>query len=325
MIIQLSLIICVLVEFGYVLAGENRIFRYDYEFSDEINSYFRLHKYPRSWVNARTRCRHEGAQLYTPANGQEADFVKLLHEDLHSDFNGIYLGLNAYFSEGDFASTEEQSVLDLYNVWNDGEPNNMNDIEDCAVMTRTGKYSDVACNQVFPFLCARPEAGLTWNSACNTYDMGYQSSPGLSSCFKIHTDPKNWTNGYATCKAEGGYLAIVNSVAEKSFLVKMFAENPAGSLRGNFWKDVLLIGFHDWFMAREYEYLDGPRVPLTKFSGGEPNDFAPGERCGAMYRNGLFDDIWCNRPNIFACERPLVAALPPGRGVTPTWRSSRNR
>ena len=53
----------------------------------------------------------------------------------------------------------------------------------------------------------------------------------------------------------------------------------------------------------------------SKFSGGEPNNAAPGEKCGAIYRTALLDDLWCDRPAAFICEKkpdfpPVCKSLP---------------
>ena len=40
------------------------------------------------------------------------------------------------------------------------------------------------------------------------------------------------------------------------------------------------------------------------FSGGEPNNFTPGQYCGAVIRGSpYFDDLWCDRPAAFICEK----------------------
>lgn len=41
----------------------------------------------------------------------------------------------------------------------------------------------------------------------------------------------------------------------------------------------------------------------AKFSGGEPNNATTGEYCGAVYRSALFDDLWCEKPAAFICEK----------------------
>lgn len=40
-----------------------------------------------------------------------------------------------------------------------------------------------------------------------------------------------------------------------------------------------------------------------KFSPGEPNNATTGEFCGAVYRNGMYDDLWCENKYAFICEK----------------------
>lgn len=52
----------------------------------------------------------------------------------------------------------------------------------------------------------------------------------------------------------------------------------------------------------------------SKFSLGEPNNSKPEERCGSIYRSGLLNDLWCDRPAPFICEKspdhpPVCRAL----------------
>ncbi|CAH0697215.1 unnamed protein product [Spodoptera exigua] len=51
-----------------------------------------------------------------------------------------------------------------------------------------------------------------------------------------------------------------------------------------------------------------PGLTLTetgynKFSPGEPSNSTPGEFCGSIYRSALLNDLWCERPAAFICEK----------------------
>ncbi|KAH9644682.1 hypothetical protein HF086_011851 [Spodoptera exigua] len=41
----------------------------------------------------------------------------------------------------------------------------------------------------------------------------------------------------------------------------------------------------------------------NKFSPGEPSNSTPGEFCGSIYRSALLNDLWCERPAAFICEK----------------------
>lgn len=42
-----------------------------------------------------------------------------------------------------------------------------------------------------------------------------------------------------------------------------------------------------------------------KFSAGEPNNSSDGEYCGAIYRSGQLNDLWCDRRYAFICEKSI--------------------
>ena len=41
----------------------------------------------------------------------------------------------------------------------------------------------------------------------------------------------------------------------------------------------------------------------SKFNQGQPDNARPGESCGAIFRGGQLDDLWCDRPAVFICEK----------------------
>nr|XP_034830465.1 uncharacterized protein LOC117987550 isoform X1 [Maniola hyperantus] len=142
---------------------------------------------------------------------------------------------------------------------------------------------------------ARPRAP-TWPSSTATRRLRY----------KFHKTPRTWSRAYMACAAEGAHLAIINSDTEAQVIKEIFAKHPGGSMRGFFWKDVAFVGFHDWGEHGEFLTIEGQTLEeagYAQFSGGEPNNATTGEYCGAVYRNGKFDDLWCENPYAFICEK----------------------
>ncbi|CAH2238339.1 jg21673, partial [Pararge aegeria aegeria] len=133
----------------------------------------------------------------------------------------------------------------------------------------------------------------------------YTFESRTGSCYKFHKVPRTWSRAYMACTAEGGHLAIINSDTEAQVIKELFGKNPAGSMRGNFWKDVAFVGFHDWGEHGEFLTIEGQTLEeagYAKFSGGEPNNATTGEYCGAVYRSALLDDLWCENKYAFICE-----------------------
>uniref|UniRef100_A0A2H1WDB6 SFRICE_007235 n=1 Tax=Spodoptera frugiperda TaxID=7108 RepID=A0A2H1WDB6_SPOFR len=85
---------------------------------------------------------------------------------------------------------------------------------------------------------------------------------------------------------------------------------------GTFWKDVAFIGVYDWGEAGDWRTIHGQTLVeagYSKFSSGEPNNSTAGEFCGSIYRNGLLNDLWCEKPAPFICEKdpkyPVVCCV----------------
>lgn len=52
--------------------------RYDYEYYPELGIWYKFHKTPTHWGNARLLCKGEKANLAIPKNKNESDIMKLI-------------------------------------------------------------------------------------------------------------------------------------------------------------------------------------------------------------------------------------------------------
>nr|AQY54443.1 immulectin 7 [Hepialus xiaojinensis] len=281
-------------------------FREDYQLQPDLKAFYKIHRTPLTWFDARTRCDREGAELVAPQSHEEVEMLKTLLEklDMHEPF--LFLGIHSLFAKGRFVTLSDVDVQNLNLHWESGEPNNYKNNENCVTLNYNGRLSDTDCNDVHPFVCKKVARNISWNNECYTYDQEYKLDSSLSTCYKLHTQPKNWTSAYDVCESEGGHLAIINSVEEKNFLVKLLGEHPPARIQGNFNKDMTFLGFHDLFVSREFRTITGETLQeagYNEFAGNQPDNVSPGEHCGAMFRNGQLDDLWCDRPYLFICER----------------------
>lgn len=78
----------------------------------------------------------------------------------------------------------------------------------------------------------------------------------MEKCYKLHLNPKLWSEARAICKAEGGNLAIINNKTEEDFLVKMFT-NPQDRVNHVQHRDYALLGFHDIFHESNFVTVEG--------------------------------------------------------------------
>ncbi|XP_045497479.1 C-type mannose receptor 2-like [Colias croceus] len=296
----------VLIIFCVIGSLHGTRFRCDYRYSQGAKGYLKLHRIPANWREARLRCHLEGAKIASPLDQNLKEvMISMMDVTPKLKCNGIFTGIHATFSRGDFFSAEGVPLSKIPHTWADGEPDNYEDNESCILMTSAGEFADVNCSDTYPYMCYKKMSQSLIMSACGTTDPEYNIDMRTGSCYKFHTVPRTWSRAYMTCAAEGGYLAIVNSEIEAHVIKELFAKYPGGKMRGNFWKDIAFLGFHDWGEHGEWLTINGDtllQAGYDKFSGGEPNNATTGEFCGATYRNGMFDDLWCENKYAFICE-----------------------
>ncbi|XP_004922068.1 macrophage mannose receptor 1 [Bombyx mori] len=279
-------------------------FRYDYTYFRDINGWLKLQEIPANWQEARLRCHLEGSVLASPLDDALKSGMLSLIKNKTSC--GIFTGIHATFSKGDYRSVEGVPLANIPHDWADYEPDNAGDDENCILMNPDGNFADVNCTETFQYVCYKKKTSTVAMASCGSVDSEYVLSKDTGNCYKFHKVPRTWSRAYMACSAEGGYLTIINNDKEAAFLRDLFAKNPAGQMIGSFWKDVAFIGFHDWNEHGEWLTINGERLQeagYEKWSGGEPNNSSNGEYCGSIYRSALFNDLWCERPAPFICEK----------------------
>ncbi|XP_045448529.1 macrophage mannose receptor 1-like [Melitaea cinxia] len=280
-------------------------YRCDYTYDAAAGGYLKLQRIPANWREARLRCHLEGSKLASPLNADlSAAMRRLMKEDGMKC--GIFTGIHSTFSRGDFHSVEGVPLPNIPHKWAEGEPDNYNDKESCIMMLENGDIADVTCEEPLPYVCFKKSSKRLHVNGCGLTDPEYALDIRTGSCYKFHRVPRTWSRAFMTCTAEGGQLAIINSETESTVIKEIFAKNPPASMPGNFWKEVAFMGFHDWGEHGEFLTIEGDTLTeagFAKFSPGEPNNATTGEFCGAVYRNGMYDDLWCENKYAFICEK----------------------
>ncbi|KOB64724.1 C-type lectin 10, partial [Operophtera brumata] len=137
----------------------------------------------------------------------------------------------------------------------------------------------------------------------------YVYDKGSESCYKFHRQAQAWSKAYATCKAEGAYLAIINSQLESVVLKDLFAKNPTNTLNGSTDHHTAFsfVGIRDWLDGGSWRTVKGQSLVDAGFIGwasGEPNNVHGGiEHCVSITRAGTYNDISCDYLLSFICEK----------------------
>ncbi|KAM3956936.1 uncharacterized protein ACR2FA_009055 [Aphomia sociella] len=309
-------ILSILAVLCYILVAECRPYRFDYTFNQEIDGWVKLHRVPANWNEARLRCHAEGAVLASPINDALLTVMKNTAATNITTHCGIYTGIHSTFYKGVYSSVEGVSLSKIPVPWAPQEPDNYEDSENCLVLLPNGTMADVKCTEVLPYICYKKKTKSLVQTGCGTTDSSYNVEPRTGSCYKFHTECQTWPRAYMTCAAEGGHLAVINSAVEAQALKELYSKIPKNNIHCKY-KEPFLVGFLDWNKDGTWFTIHGETLEeagFANFSPGQPDNAkigTLGEQCGAMFSNGLLDDIWCDNIVLpFFCEKSPDSLLP---------------
>ncbi|KAI8502656.1 carbohydrate binding [Branchiostoma belcheri] len=157
----------------------------------------------------------------------------------------------------------------------------------------------------------------TWNDGpcasadrkfiCQVYPLG--CPPGYQqhghNCYKANNDKKSYDNAAATCRADGGSLAMPRDLQTHEFLVTLKNQVDRSAW---FW-----LGFNDQSQEGEWHYVDGTRLgSFHPWYPNEPNNHGGNEDCGVMFQddqNNEWNDQGCSSELKFICQISLQGHL----------------
>ncbi|XP_063228599.1 hemolymph lipopolysaccharide-binding protein-like [Bacillus rossius redtenbacheri] len=121
------------------------------------HGYYRVHRVPATWEQARQTCADEGAHLVVLNSDAEAAAVRGLIGGVHisgtSDDWYLHAGFHDQLQEGSYVTVLGGSLSRTgYTTWKRGEPNNDGN-EDCGSINRSADLNDVSCTKRLYFVC----------------------------------------------------------------------------------------------------------------------------------------------------------------------------
>ncbi|KAI5651667.1 lectin c-type domain-containing protein [Phthorimaea operculella] len=292
------------------LGQQGKFFRADYQYDESVPGWTKLNPMPLTWEQARFRCSLEGSTLASPITSKLERIMKKIMTENSAAV--IFLGISSIYSSLGHFHTVEGYPLDGFAeiTWAPDEPNNIGNNEQCIAMYADGSWADVNCTTPLPFICFRNESkyaqDITPNFICGTIDQEYIFDERTGHCYKVHRIGHTWDVGHSICSAEGGYLAIINSAEEQDVLKDLLYNHAPAYWISAQHKEYFGIGFRDWSEHGEWMTIHGQTLKeagFDKWAPGQPDNYSPGEYCGGILRNAMFDDVWCDHTIPFICER----------------------
>ncbi|XP_047997953.1 collectin-11-like isoform X2 [Leguminivora glycinivorella] len=237
----------------------------DFVYSSEAGGLV-LHTLPGIWSDAAMRCYLEGGMLASPtSSGLVREMTANMAEH---KLTRVFTGINSILYQKSFKSLDGVPRSSIPVGWAEGQPDNANTDEDCLVLTNEGQLTD-----------------MSW----------YKWEERTKSCYKYHETGETWRQALATCHADGGHLAIINTQTESTVLKEMF--NEKGGLHA-------FVGFSHYY-DDEWATIHGETLSgagFSKWGKDEPNNTGKNEFCGSINQEGLLNDASCNVPAPFICE-----------------------
>ncbi|KAF9411394.1 hypothetical protein HW555_009795 [Spodoptera exigua] len=218
----------------------------------------------------------------------------------------VFTGFHATYSRGNFYSTEGVPLSKMHIAWAENEPNNVGNNENCITLNVNGELADRSCDEPRPYICFRSADMKTEVNKCGTIDPEYELDEATDTCYKFHSVARTFSGAHFACSAEGGHLAIIKSDVEAAVLKKVFAKYPVAKILGSFKKDIAFVGFHGWADTSDWRTIHGQTLQeagYSKFASGEPSNSTTGEFCGGICRSALLNDLACEKPIAFICQK----------------------
>uniref|UniRef100_A0A3Q1CBQ5 Mannose receptor, C type 1b n=1 Tax=Amphiprion ocellaris TaxID=80972 RepID=A0A3Q1CBQ5_AMPOC len=257
----------------------------------------------KTWFEARDYCRAIGGDLLS----------------IHSAADGGkgWIGLHIADTNVGFVWSDGSPLN--YQHWQEGEPNNLNNVEHCAEFLihnwdEDGSWNDANCDLYNDWLC-QIRAGTVEKKYYNTTSDGWLEWRGNH--YYINRMSKSVEEARTFCQRRHGDLASVNSKEENAFLWKQISRTYGAYYIG------LSVD-----LDRSFWWMDGTPVSFQKWDDEQPNSNAFDENCVVMtYYMGFWRTTNCGRETQFICKRrstspvnsTLAPTVTPQGGCGITW------
>ncbi|XP_077297689.1 macrophage mannose receptor 1-like isoform X2 [Arctopsyche grandis] len=286
----------------------------------------------RTWPEARTMCCEEGGQLAVIESMNEKDLLLKMFTDAKTAGNisvgsQAYLGYHDIFKEGSFFSVDGKDLtLNEHVKWGSGQPDNSGGQENCVSMLASGEINDLPCLNKQPYFCQitanfvlpiEPITPIKPNISCQSCilteaDWDYIYFPKLDVSFKFYGDAQSWINAKSTCRSENATLAMPQNEKEVNVLKLIFDKHRASALKHVKYHDYTFLGFHDLFEEGNFVSEIGNNIEYfyNVWEHNQPDNAGSGENCVALHREGKLNDIDCNTPTAFICQKRYITETP---------------
>ncbi|XP_067385114.1 macrophage mannose receptor 1-like [Channa argus] len=272
----------------------------------------------RTWYDARDYCRAIGGDLLSIHSS--ADLQALPQRNRR-----VWIGLSAPDPSAGYVWSDGSPLQ--FQHWEDGEPNNKNNVESCAeiklyMSKRSGSWNDVHCETYHEWIC-QIRAGVTPKPPPDSVTPDYnKTSDGWlewnGNQYYFNKKSMAMEEARTFCQQRHGDLVTINSEAESVFLWKQISQSY-----GSYWIGLIvdLDGTAAW--------IDGSSLVFQRWDENQPDFKNNDENCAAMTISmGFWHDYNCGYDYKSICKRSgsppvnttVAPTVPPKGGCPQGWK-----
>ncbi|KAM3850436.1 macrophage mannose receptor 1-like [Diretmus argenteus] len=271
----------------------------------------------KTWFEARDYCRAIGGDLLSIHSAAE---LKMQGRR----YGKAWIGLSAPDPSTGYVWSDGSPLN--FQHWQDGQPDNKNNVESCTEMythkwDEDGSWNDAHCERYNDWLC-QIRTGVTPKPPPNNTATNYNVTADgwlewRGNQYYINQMSMAMEDARHYCKQRHGDLVVINSEAENLFLWKQISRNSASYYIG---LTVDLDGTFGW--------MDDSPVVFQKWDENQPDFKNNDENCVAMtHRLGFWRDYNCGREQMSICKRSgsppvnttVAPTVPPTGGCPTDW------
>lgn len=264
-----------------------------------------------TWYDARASCKREGADLASPNNQAEQDFIFSLLQ--YGNGQNVWIGFNDIQDESVFNWADGRQVK--YTNWGLNQPSHTaNANQDCVLMqNKSGGWRDESCDISHMFLCQmekQPAKQPVVTAAPSDCQRGWKAYRW--SCYLFGDAKRTWQDSKSVCETLGASLVHINDKFEQAYV-----SGVLGTRSGQYWIDV-----NDLAQPGTYQHTVGRQyLDFTNWDKDKPDGTAQCVSVGSGNRTGLWSNQPCNNMAGLICETlrlgKTAPSLPPATTSLP--------
>lgn len=134
---------------------------------------------------------------------------------------------------------------------------------------------------------------------------GWIERQGSNECYLLTTrQSKTWHDARRDCQLQQGDLVVIDTIQEKNWLIQELQNVQTTVFGGNLYQVYIGLNNEPRRDSLNFKWVNGKPLDnsIVPWLQGMPDNYQQSEHCGEFV-NGNLNDINCNSPNNYVCEK----------------------